>query len=112
MNDVQRLSSAELKTLFLFESLDDDQLDWLSQNGYVQSWPAGAAVYTEGETATCFFVLLSGTLSMHRRVENTDIETNRTDQRGVYSGATQAFMRESVTQPYVTSVRAVTDCTF
>src|SRR3712207_5214679 len=112
MNDVQRLSPAELKTLFLFESLDEDQLDWLSENGYVQSWSAGEAVYSEGELATCFFVLLSGTLSMHRQVENTDVETNRTDQRGVYAGATQAFMRESVSQPYVTSVRAVTDCTF
>ena len=29
---------------------------------------------------------------MHRRVENTDVETTRTSQRGVYSGATQAFM--------------------
>jgi signal transduction histidine kinase len=112
MNDAQRLSPAELRTLFLFESLSDDQLDWLSRNGYVQSWPGGQAVYTEGEPATCFFVLLSGTLSMHRKVENTDIETNRTDQRGAYAGATQAFMRESVTPPYVTSVRAVTDCTF
>ena len=28
-----RLSPPELRTLFLFESLDDDQLDWLSENG-------------------------------------------------------------------------------
>src|ERR687894_2322477 len=112
MNDVQRLSPAELKTLFLFESLNDDQLDWLSRNGYIQSWSAGESVYSEGEPATCFFVLLSGTLSMHRRVENTDLETNRTDQRGVYAGATQAFVRGSVSEPYPTSVRAVTDCRF
>jgi signal transduction histidine kinase len=113
VNDTpQRLSPAELKTLFLFESLNDDQLDWLSRNGYVQSWAAGEAVYSEGELATCFFVLLSGTLSMHRQVENTEIETTRTDQRGVYAGATQAFVRGSVAEPYPTSVRAVTDCTF
>jgi signal transduction histidine kinase len=112
MNDTQRLSSAELKTLFLFESLDGDQLDWLSQNGYVQSWSAGETVYSEGEPATCFFVLLSGTLSMHRKVENTELETNRTDQRGVYAGATQPFMHAAGPQPYPTSVRAVTDCTF
>ena len=87
MNDApQRLTPAELTTLFLFESLDADQLDWLSQQGYVQSWPAGALVYSEGEAATCFFVLLSGTMSMHRQVENTDLETARTNQRGVYSG--------------------------
>src|ERR687894_2280986 len=112
MNDVQRLSPAELKTLFLFDALNDDQLDWLSRNGYVQSWSAGEIVYSEGDPATCFFVLLSGTLSMHRQVENTDLETTRTDQRGVYAGATQAFVRGSVTEPYPTSVRAVTDCTF
>jgi signal transduction histidine kinase len=113
MNDApQRLSPAELKALFLFESLNDEQLDWLSRNGYVQSWSAGEVVYSEGELATCFYVLLSGTMSMHREVENTDLETTRTDQRGVYSGATSAFVRESVREPYPTSVRAVTDCTF
>jgi signal transduction histidine kinase len=108
----QRLSPAELKTLFLFESLNSDQLDWLSRNGYVQSWPAGETVYSEGESATCFFVLLSGTLSMHRQVENTDVEITRTNQRGVYAGATQAFLDRAEAQPYPTSVRTVTDCTF
>ena len=71
--------------MFLFEALDDDQLDWLSENGYCKTWLAGEEVYTEGEPATCFFVLLSGTLSMHRRVENTEVETARTNQRGVYA---------------------------
>ena len=46
----------------------------------------------KGEPATCFFVLLAGTISMHRRVEDTDVEISRTDQVGVYAGATQAFM--------------------
>ena len=78
-----RLSPSELRTLFLFESLDDDQLAWFSQKGYCQSWSAGESVFTEGDEATCFFVLLSGTLSMHRRVENTDLETAHTNQRGV-----------------------------
>ena len=49
-------------------------------------------MYAEGEPATCFFVLLEGTLSMHRQVENTEVETTRTNQRGVYSGATQSFV--------------------
>ena len=53
----------------------------------------------------------SGTISMHRQVENTDVETTRTNQRGVYAGATQAFLGPA-TEPYPTSVRAVTDCTF
>jgi hypothetical protein len=33
-----RLSPAELRTLFLFEKLDDDQLKWLSEHGYCQTW--------------------------------------------------------------------------
>jgi signal transduction histidine kinase len=72
----------------------------------------GTSVYEEGEDATCFFVLLSGTLSMLRRVEDTEVETVRTNQRGVYSGATQAFVRTPDTSRYPNSVRAVTDCEF
>ena len=36
-----RLSPSELRTLFLFEALDDDQLDWLSEKGYCKAWLAG-----------------------------------------------------------------------
>jgi len=110
-DEKQRLAPDELRTLFLFESLDPEQLEWLSGHGYVEHWSAGETVYAEGEPATCFFVLLEGTLSMHRQVENTEVETVRTDQRGVYSGATQAFVQRG-RDPYLTSVRAVTDCTF
>jgi CRP-like cAMP-binding protein len=105
-----RLSPSELRTLFLFEKLDDDQLSWLSQHGYCRTCAAGEMVHTEGEPATCFFVLLSGTLSLHRRVENTEVETARTNQRGVYTGATQSFVKGMAELPYWGSTRAVTDC--
>ena len=105
-----RLSPSELRTLFLFEKLDDDELTWLSQHGYCQTCSAGEMVHTEGEPATCFFVLLSGTLSLHRRVENTEVETSRTNQRGVYTGATQSFVKGMAELPYWGSARAVTDC--
>jgi signal transduction histidine kinase len=107
-----RLSPSELRTLFLFEKLDDDQLSWLGEHGYCQSWSAGETIYTEGEPATCFFVLLSGTLSLHRRVENTEVELSRTNQRGVYCGATQSFIKGMAELPYWGSARAVTDCEF
>jgi signal transduction histidine kinase len=107
-----RLSPSKLRTLFLFERLSDDQLSWLSENGYYQAWTAGEPIYSEGEPATCFYVLLSGTMSMHRRVENTEVETGRTNQRGVYSGATQSFVKGMAELPYWGSARAVTDCEF
>jgi signal transduction histidine kinase len=108
--DARRLSPAELKTLFLFEALNDGQLDWLSKHGHVESYAAGAAISEEGEDATCFFVLLSGTLTMLRRVEDTDVETVRTNQRGVYGGATQSFLRDPEPSRYFVTMRAVTDC--
>ena len=111
-DEVERLSPDELRELFLFESLDEQQLGWLAANGYVKRWSAGATVYDEGEPATCFFVLLEGTLSMLRSVENTEVETTRTNQRGVYSGATQAFVQGVGPEPYRSSVRSVTDTTF
>jgi signal transduction histidine kinase len=107
-----RLSPSELRRLFLFASLDDEQLAWLSEHGYCENWSGGQSVYSEGEPSTCFYVLLSGTMSMHRRVENTEVETGRTNQRGVYSGATQSFVKGMADVPYWGSARAVTDCEF
>ncbi len=111
VEDMPRLTTDELRELFLFESLDADQLDWLSATGRVEERVRGDFVYREGERATCFFVLLAGTISMHRRVENTDVEISRTDQVGVYAGATQAFM-PGQNPVYLNGVTAVTDCRF
>jgi signal transduction histidine kinase len=112
--EAPRLTPAELKTLFLFESLTDEQLNWISEHGHVEHFPAGSTVFTEGEPATCFFTLLSGTLSLLRRVGEDDIETVRTEQRGVYMGATQAYLRDDdgVVRTYQASMRALDDCDF
>jgi signal transduction histidine kinase len=109
---VNRLSPDELRTLFLFEKLIDDQLDWVAQNGYVEEYAAGTTVLNEGDPATCFYVLLSGTLRMTRMVRGDELEMVRTDQRGAYSGATQFLMGQRGEQGYPTSVHAVTDAAF
>jgi signal transduction histidine kinase len=108
------LSPEELKTLFLFEALNDEQLAWLARQGTVREYPAGGTVFAEGDPAECFFVLLSGTLSLSRRVGQDDVETVRSDQRGVYMGATQAYIRDEagVDRKYLASMRAVSDCRF
>ncbi|MFI9646396.1 ATP-binding protein [Streptomyces sp. NPDC052040] len=82
---------AELRTLFLFEKLSDDQLARLCRDGRVELFEPGP-VYTEGDPATCFFVLLEGTVVLSRRVGGDDVEVNRTSQRGVYAGAFQAYL--------------------
>ncbi|MCX5280658.1 ATP-binding protein [Streptomyces sp. NBC_00198] len=95
---------AELGTLFLFEKLDDDQLDRLCREGRVELFEPGP-VYTEGDPATCFYVLLEGTVVMSRRVGGDDVEISRTSQRGVYAGAMQAYLNGRNEEVYKGSVR-------
>ena len=112
MSEPERLTPDELRTLFLFEELDDDQLDWLAADGRVVEYPAGATIHTEGAPASCFLVLLSGTLAMSRRVQGGELELTRTDHRGAYTGAFNFYLsqaeraRRSTRRPS----RAVTDC--
>jgi signal transduction histidine kinase len=94
----------ELRTLFLFEKLSEDQLQWLCERGHVELLEPGT-VYAEGAPATCFYVLLEGTVVMSRRVGADDIEVGRTSTRGVYTGAFMAYLGEAVPQVYNNSVR-------
>ena len=106
----ETLSRDELRTLFLFESLTDEQLDWLSQHGEVTTVPAGETVVAEGDEATCFVVLLSGTLLLSRLAGGEKVPINRTDHVGSYFGATQAYLTTDRAQStYGATVEAVTD---
>jgi signal transduction histidine kinase len=80
----------ELRTLFLFEALTDEQLATLCANGHIEQYQPGP-ICLEGEPATCFYVLIDGELAMTKLSGGQDIETNRTSHRGVYCGAWQAF---------------------
>ncbi len=94
----------ELRTLFLFEKLTDEQLQWLCGHGRVELHPPGI-VFAEGDPATCFFILLDGDMSISRKVGADDVEINRTSQRGVYSGAWSAYLRERAPQTYAVTMR-------
>ena len=87
MSQPERLSTDELRTLFLFEELNEEQLDWLAAHGRVVEYPAGATIHPEGGPASCLFMLLSGTLAMSRRVQGGELEVHRSDTRGSYTGA-------------------------
>jgi signal transduction histidine kinase len=81
----------ELRSLFLFESLNDAQLATLCESGHIADFEPGP-ICAEGEPATCFYVLIDGELVMSKRSGGVDIETNRTSQRGVYCGAWSAYI--------------------
>src|SRR6201991_4602359 len=100
----------ELRTLFLFQALSDEQLAMLCEHGHIQSFEPGP-IHVEGDPATCFYVLLDGELVMSKRSGGVDIETNRTSQRGVYCGAWSAYI-PGEEQVYQASVRVTTPARF
>jgi signal transduction histidine kinase len=101
----------ELRTLFLFEKLDDDQLAWLCAEGRIVELEPGFA-YREGEPAVCFYVLIEGSLVMSRRVGEDDVEIVRSSDRGVYAGAFQAYLGDRIRQTYTNSLRITTPSRF
>ncbi|MGB9997032.1 ATP-binding protein [Streptomyces pseudogriseolus] len=94
----------EIGSLFLFEKLTPEQLGRLCEAGRVERYEPGT-VYTEGDPATCFYVMLEGTVVLSRRVGGDDVEVSRTSQRGVYAGAMQAYLGDRVPQVYNNSLR-------
>ncbi|WP_367325438.1 ATP-binding protein [Streptomyces sp. HUAS ZL42] len=97
-------SPGEIGSLFLFEKLSPEQLGRLCSEGRVEKFQPGP-VYTEGDPATCFYVMIEGTVVLSRRVGGDDVEVTRTSQRGVYSGAMQAYIGDRVRQVYNNSMR-------
>jgi signal transduction histidine kinase len=97
-------SADELRHLFLFEKLADDQLAWLCREGRAIVVEPGR-VYAEGEPATALYVLLSGTVVLSRQIGTDDVETTRSSSPGVYSGAFFAYLGDRVPQVYNNSMR-------
>jgi signal transduction histidine kinase len=100
-----RCSAAELRQLFLFEKLTDEQLDWLCREGRVITTAPGM-VYVEGEPAAALYVLLNGTVVLSRRIGGDDVEVSRTSGPGAYAGAFFAYLGDRVPQVYNNSLRA------
>jgi signal transduction histidine kinase len=101
----------ELRSLFLFERLSEEQLDWLCREGRVISVESGV-VYREGDPAKCFYVLIEGGVMLLQRVGTDDVEVTRTDQPGVYAGAWTAYLGDRAPKTYITTLRATTRSRF
>jgi signal transduction histidine kinase len=105
------LDPEQLRTLFLFEALSDEQLAFLSERGEVRTFTAGATVFREGDPADCLYVLLEGGLRMSRLVGTEDLVVNETSMRGVYSGAIRAFM-DDPNDTYINSITTTVESSF
>jgi signal transduction histidine kinase len=111
MTTISQCNPSELRSLFLFEKLDDGQLERLCQEGHVEVIDPGP-VYTEGDPARNLYVLIEGTVVMSRQVGGDDMEVSRTSQRGVYGGAYMAYLRDRVPQTYQNSLRVTEESRF
>lgn len=104
MTTVPECTPDLLRSLFLFEALSDDRLEYLCERGQVVRVEPGW-LYREGHDATCFYVLLDGSLVMSRNVAGDEVEVNRSSYRGAYVGAWNAYLGDLVPQVYDQSVR-------
>ena len=101
----------ELRTLFLFEALTEEQLTWLADRGERRTYDAGAVVYREGEPAEALWVLLEGGLRLTRLLQGEEVSINETDFRGAYAGATRAYV-DDPDSAYATTVSTTAPSAF
>ena len=111
MTVIAQCNPEELRTLFLFEKLTDDQLARLCQEGHVEIIESGQ-VFAEGDPASCLYVLIEGEVITSRRVGGDDVLVSKTSQRGVYSGAYTAYLGDRVPQIYQNSLRVTVPSRF
>jgi signal transduction histidine kinase len=111
MTTISTCDPDELRTLFLFEKLTDQQLDRLCQEGQAEVIEPGR-VFTEGEPAQNLYVLIEGTVVLSRLVGGDDVEISRTSQRGVYAGAFMAYLGDRVPQNYPNSLKVLEQSRF
>jgi signal transduction histidine kinase len=108
---MSQISIDELRSLFLFEKLSDEQLAWIAQRAEVRAYDEGATVFRQGEPADAMWILLDGRMRMSRLAAGEDVMMNETSQRGVYSGAVRSFA-QSAEPLHLASVSAVTPSRF
>lgn len=81
----------ELRGIELFTGLTDDQLAELAAGGDEVAFGPGDVLFSEGEHADEWWVLLSGSLDLVRRVGREDVVVARMDLPGRWAGGFRAW---------------------
>ena len=85
--------------------------DWLCAEGHVEAFEPGW-VYQEGEPATCFFVLLDGSITLYRKVGADDVEVSRDRSAGRVRRRVPGLPRRPDQAGVLNSMRASTPSRF
>jgi signal transduction histidine kinase len=81
----------ELRDIELFTGLTDDQLAELAAGGDEVPFEPGDVLFTEGEHADQWWVLLEGSLDLVRKVGREDVVVARMDVPGRWAGGFRAW---------------------
>ena len=81
----------ELRGIELFTGLTDDQLAELATGGDEVPFEPGDVLFTEGEHADEWWVLLTGSLDLVRKVGREDVVVARMDVPGRWAGGFRAW---------------------
>jgi signal transduction histidine kinase len=82
---------AELRSIFLFDGLTDEQLAELRDAGEEVTFRAGEILFREGEPAVLWWVLLSGRVDLVRRTGHEETVVNAMERPGVWAGGFRAW---------------------
>jgi CRP-like cAMP-binding protein len=81
----------ELRGIDLFTGLTGDQLAEVATGGDEVGFETGDVLFTEGEHADAWWVLLSGSLDLVRKVGREDVVVGRMDVPGRWAGGFRAW---------------------
>ena len=110
MSERERLSADELRTLFLFGELTDDQLSWLAAARPRRRVPGRRHDPRRGRTGVVLPRPAVGDAVAVQASTGRRLELRR-DHRGAYTGAFNFYVtNQSVPQVYSATARAVEDC--
>ena len=96
----------ELRGLFLFEGLSDEQLRELQAAGRERRFTPGEVLYQESRPADTWWVLLDGDIALVRRVGHEETTLGHMASPGQWAGGFRAWDEHGV---YMATGRAVTE---
>ena len=86
----------ELRSLSLFEGLNDYQLAELIEGGAELRVEPGVELFREGEHADFWWALLDGAIDLVRRIDREDTVVARMDVPGRWAGGFRAWDEQGV----------------
>jgi signal transduction histidine kinase len=98
---------ADLRGVFLFDGLSDEQLRELTEAGEEVRFEAGDVLFREGEAADFWWVLLAGRVELLRRTRWEESVAGVMDRPGIWAGGFRAWSAEA---GYLATGRAAGPC--